>query len=39
VGEVEAGDGGDLQAAEFDAAVAAVTGVILGGNLAPRQAL
>ena len=34
VGEVEAGDGGDLEAAGFDAAVAAVAGVVLGRDVA-----
>jgi hypothetical protein len=31
VREVEAGDGGDLQAADLDPAVAAVAGVVLAG--------
>jgi hypothetical protein len=39
VGEVQAGDGGGLEAADLDPAVAAVAGVILGGDLAPGQAL
>jgi hypothetical protein len=37
VGEVQASHGGDLQAAEFDPAVAAVAGVVGEGDLAPRQ--
>ena len=38
VREVEAGDGGELQAADLDPAVAAVAGVVLGRDVAPRQA-
>jgi hypothetical protein len=37
VREVQAGDGGDLQAAEFHAGVAAVAGVVGDGDLAPGQ--
>jgi hypothetical protein len=37
VGKVEASDGGDLQAAGLHAAVAAVAGMVGGGDLAPRQ--
>jgi hypothetical protein len=39
VGEVQASDGGDLEPAELDPAVAAVTGVVLGGDVAPGQDL
>jgi hypothetical protein len=39
VGEVQASDGGCLQAADLGATVAAVAGVVLGGDLAPGQAL
>src|SRR5215216_3644226 len=38
VGEVQASDGGDLQAAELDVAVAAVAGVVGDGDVAPWQA-
>jgi hypothetical protein len=38
VGEVEAGDDGDLEAAHLDPAVAAVAGVVLGRDVAPGQA-
>src|SRR5215203_1292602 len=38
VGEVQAGDGGDLQAAGLDPAVAAVAGAVGDGDLAPGQA-
>jgi hypothetical protein len=37
VGEVKAGDRGDLQAAGLDPAVAAVAGVVLDGDLPPGQ--
>ena len=37
VGEVQAGDGGDLQAAGLDAAVAAVAGVVGDRDVPPRQ--
>jgi hypothetical protein len=37
VREVEAGDGGDLQAADLDPAVAAVAAVVLGRDVAPGQ--
>jgi hypothetical protein len=37
VGEVQASHGGDLQAADLHAVVAAVAGVILGWDVAPRQ--
>jgi len=37
VGEVQAGDGGDLQAADLGPAVASVTGAVGDGDLAPRQ--
>jgi hypothetical protein len=39
VGEVQAGDGGELQAAGLGAAVAAVVGGVGDRDLAPRQAL
>jgi hypothetical protein len=39
VGEVQAGDGGDLQAAGLDPAVAAVVGGVGDGDVAPRQHL
>jgi hypothetical protein len=39
VGEVQASDGGDLQAAELHAVVAAVAGVVGDGDLAPGQRL
>jgi hypothetical protein len=39
VGEVQASHGGGLQAADLGAAVAAVAGVVLDGDLAPGQAL
>jgi hypothetical protein len=39
VAEVQAGDGGDLQPAEFDPAVAAVAGVVSDGDVAPGQGL
>jgi hypothetical protein len=39
VGKVEAGDGGDLEAAALDAAVAAVAGVVSGGDVWPGQDL
>jgi hypothetical protein len=39
VGEVQACDGGDLQAAGLDAAVAAVAGVVGDRDVAPRQGL
>jgi hypothetical protein len=39
VGEVQAGDGGDLQAAELGTAVAAVAGVVGDRDLVPRQGL
>jgi hypothetical protein len=39
VGEVQASDGGDLEPAELDPAMAAVTGVVLGGDVAPGQDL
>jgi len=39
VGEVQAGDGGDLEAAELDPAVAAVAGVVCDGDIAPGQEL
>jgi hypothetical protein len=39
VGEVQAGDGGDLQAAGLGAAVAAVAGVVDDRDLVPRQEL
>jgi hypothetical protein len=38
VREVQAGDGGDLQPADLDPAVAAVAGVIQDGDVAPGQA-
>jgi hypothetical protein len=37
VGEVQASHGGDLQAADLHAVVAAVAGVVLGWDVAPRQ--
>ena len=39
VGEVQASDGGDLEAAGLDAAVAAVAGVVGDGNVRPWQGL
>jgi hypothetical protein len=39
VGEVQARDGGDLQAAGLDAAVAAIAGVVGDGNVRPWQGL
>jgi hypothetical protein len=39
VGEVQARDGGDLQAADLDAAVAAVAGGVGDEDLTPGQAL
>jgi hypothetical protein len=39
VGEVQAGDGGDLQAAGLHPAVAAVVGVVGDRDLVPRQEL
>jgi hypothetical protein len=39
VGEVQAGDGGDLQAADLDTAVLTVVGVVGDGDLRPGQAL
>jgi hypothetical protein len=38
VGEVQASDGGDLQAAQLHAAVAAVADVVGDGDVAPWQA-
>ena len=38
VGEVQASDGGDLQAAEFHPVVAAVAGTVGDGDLAPGEA-
>jgi hypothetical protein len=38
VGEVQPSHGGDLQAAEFHAVVAAVAGVVLGWDVWPGQA-
>jgi hypothetical protein len=37
LGEPQASDGGDLQAAELHACVAAVAGLVHDGNVAPRQ--
>ena len=39
MGEVQAGDGGDLQPAGLDPAVAAVAGVVSDGDVAPGQGL
>jgi hypothetical protein len=39
VGEVQAGDGGDLEPADLGPAVAVVAGVVGDGDLAPRQDL
>jgi len=39
VREVQAGDGGDLQAAELNSAVAPVAGVVSDGDLTPGQDL
>jgi hypothetical protein len=39
VGEAQISDGGDLEAAEFHAVVAAVAGVVGDGDLAPGQGL
>jgi hypothetical protein len=39
VGEVQASDGGDRQAAELGPAVAAVAGVVGDGDVAPGQCL
>jgi hypothetical protein len=38
VGEVQASDGGDLQAAQFHPVVAAVAGTVGDGDLAPGEA-
>jgi hypothetical protein len=39
VGKVQAGDGGDLQAADLDTAAPTVVGVVGDGDLRPGQAL